>query len=354
MERAVYRIIDANFNRAREAIRVIEEYCRFSLNSHILSERAKELRHQLCRAVETLDFNLMLCSRDTENDVGIGQAVTDQHRRINLYDCLVAACKRLTEALRTLAECVQTINYTLAQTFEHLRYRSYILEKEIVLFSKPAERFKKVGLYVIISSKDNREVLTLAEKCAAGGADCIQLRSKGIEDNAFFSIATEFVRLCSDKGIISIINDRIDIAVTAGADGVHLGQGDLPSDCVRKCQLTPLIIGKSTHSIEQLQSAIQELPTYVALGPVFPTPTKPSVNAVGLDYVRAAIKILENTGIGHVAIGGITPANIDSILQAGAQCIAVCSAVTGTENPAEICRIFKEKIAFFREKEAEK
>jgi thiamine-phosphate pyrophosphorylase len=344
MERAVYRIIDANFNRAREAIRVIEEYCRFLLNSRPLSERAKEIRHQLCRAVESLDVNLLLCSRDTYNDVGIGQAVTDQHRRINLDDCLIAACKRLTEALRVLAECVQIQNNTLSQTFEQLRYRSYILEKEIVLFSKPAERFKKVGLYVVISSDDGRDVLSIAGKCAAGGADCIQLRAKNCRDNAFFSIATDFVKLCRDSGVISIINARIDIAVAAGADGIHLGQGDLPLDCVHKLELTPLIIGKSTHSIEQLHLVIPQLPTYVALGPIFPNPAKPDTNAAGLGFVLQALKVLENTGIGHTVFGGITTENIDSVLAAGAQCVAVCPADMASDDPAEICRIIKQMI----------
>ena len=108
MERAAYRIMDANFNRAREAARVIEEYCRFALNSSSLSERAKQLRHQLCRAADELDSSLLISSRDTDNDVGVGLTVTDQYSRNQLSDCLVAACRRFTEALRSLSECAQS------------------------------------------------------------------------------------------------------------------------------------------------------------------------------------------------------------------------------------------------------
>ena len=140
----------------------------------------------------------------------------------------------------------------------------------------------------------------------------------------------------------NFINDRVDIAVAAGADGVHLGQNNLPIEQARKLHLVPLIIGKSTHSLEQLQTCCQEHPTYVGLGPVFATTTKPSAEPVGLDYVRQATERLADTGIGSVAIGGITSENVEEVLNAGADVIAVCSAVIEVEDPESACRIFKE------------
>jgi thiamine-phosphate pyrophosphorylase len=130
---------------------------------------------------------------------------------------------------------------------------------------------------------------------------------------------------------------------------VHLGQNDLPIEQVRKLQLAPLIIGKSTHSLKQLQAACKEVPTYVSLGPVFPTGAKPTAEAVGLDYVKQGVEALAETGIGHVAIGGITPDNVEEVLRAGARTIAVCSAVTETADPAAACRALKEKIAALRQ-----
>lgn len=349
MERSVYRIIDANFNRAREAIRVIEEFCRFALNSTLLTARAKQFRHQLSAALAKLDDRRLISSRDTPGDVGIGKTVENQLQRTSLYECFTAASKRLTEALRALTEMTQTLDPAVAREIENLRYTAYTLEKDIVVFSDTTTRFKQVHLYIIISSSFPADILSLTHRCAAAGADCIQLRSKDIDDEKFFALAVEFAQICKAAGVLSIINDRADIAIAAGADGVHLGQNDLPIACARKLQSSPLIIGKSTHSTEQLQAACRENPTYVALGPVFATDTKPAAEPVGLDYVRQATKILADTGIAYVAVGGITLDNVDDVLSAGAEAIAVCSAVTETAEPATACRRLKDKITAFNE-----
>ena len=348
MERAAYRIIDANFNRAREAIRMVEEFCRFALNSAQLTERAKQIRHDLSTTIGKLDTSRLISSRDTLGDVGIGRTVDKQLFRNELMDCFTAGCKRLTEALRTLAETTQTLNQSVAETLEKLRYSAYTLEKDIFVYGDTIERYKKVNLYIVITSNLPTEVISLTYKCVDGGADCIQLRAKAVEDDIFFALAVEFVRICKDAGVVSIINDRVDMATASGADGVHLGQNDLPIEQARKLQLTPLIIGKSTHSPKQLRAACQERPTYAALGPVFSTATKPTAPAVGLDYVRQAKKILAGTGIGNVAIGGITTDNVEEVLEAGADAIAVCAAVTKAADPAKACRLLKEKTTEFK------
>ncbi len=133
MESAIYRIIDANFNRAREGARVVEEYCRFALDSKALSARAKQLRHRLCSAVGQLDQGHLLAARDSVGDVGREMKVDDQLSRKTLADCATAAAKRLPEALRALAETVQTIDPELAQQFEKLRFQAYTLEKDIFI-----------------------------------------------------------------------------------------------------------------------------------------------------------------------------------------------------------------------------
>jgi thiamine-phosphate pyrophosphorylase len=360
MERPVYRIIDANFNRAREAVRVIEEFCRFALNSGSLTARAKQLRHELSAAIGKLDAGRLISSRDTLGDVGVGKTVDNQLTRTNLSDCFTAACKRLTESLRTLAEMTQTLNSSVAQSIEKLRFSAYTLEKDIILFSDTKEKFKRVRLYVIISSNLPADVLSLTHRCAAGGADCIQLRpvrsktstsngasAKAIDDSELLALALEFVKDCNDYSVLSIINDRVDIAVAAGAGGVHLGQNDLPIEYARKLQLAPLIIGKSTHSLEQLRTACDERPTYVSLGPVFSTGTKPTAEPVGLDYITQAKEVLADTGIGHVAIGGITLDNVEQVLGAGARAIAVGSAITEAADPTAACKALKEKITAF-------
>jgi len=348
MERAVYRIIDANFNRAREAIRVIEEFCRFALNSGLFAERAKQIRHELSAAIGKLDAGRLISSRDTLGDVGVGKTVDKQLVRGELRDCFTAGCKRLTEALRVLAETAQTQNRSVAETVEKLRYAAYTLEKDIVVFSDAFEKFRRVKLYIIITSNLPADIISLTCKCAAGGADCIQLRAKSTEDDELFAVAVEFVRICKDAGVLSVINDRVDVAVAAGADGVHFGQNDMPIEQARKLQLVPLIIGKSTHTLRQLRDACEERPTYVALGPVFATETKPTAKAVGLDYVRQATEILADTGVCNVAVGGITLDNMEDVLEAGANAIAVCAAVTKASNPAAACKVMKDKITAFK------
>lgn len=347
MERSVYRIIDANFNRAREAVRVMEDYCRFVLDLRVLSGRAKQLRHELSAAVERLDSARLIASRDTSGDVGIGQRVEKTPERRNLKDSFTAGAKRLVEALRVLAEAVRPVDPALAETFEQLRYRAYTLEKDIVIFSEAAERFRGVRLYVIISNNLPSEILSLAAKCAASGADCIQLRAKDVCDEMLYPLACELVNVCRDADVLSVINDRVDIAVAADADGVHLGQRDLPVEQARKLQRRPLIIGRSTHSAKELGAAVGEYPTYVGLGAVYATKTKSSAKVSGLEYIKEALESLRETGIAHVAIGGITPDNVEQVLQAGARAVAVCSVVNEAAEPGAICRALKDKISAF-------
>lgn len=347
MNSTIYRIIDANFNRAREACRLIEEFCRFSLNSRPLTERAKQLRHELAGIINSIGNNLLLAGRDTKGDVGAGRSIQNQMIRENPADCFTAACKRLSEALRVLTEMLQTIDPAKAGRIEQLRFGAYELEKDASLFFDTAERFKPVKLYVIITSDLPAEIICLAQNFIAGGADCIQLRAKNMSTDSLFAVACELVEICKEHNVLTIINDRVDIAVASDADGVHIGQNDLPIEQVRQLQHRPLIIGCSTHSIAELEKTLEQLPSYVSLGPVFATDTKPSLQPAGLEYVKQATELLKDTGVGGVAIGGITTDNVADVLEAGASTIAVCSAITKAEDPTSACRDLKQQIMSF-------
>jgi thiamine-phosphate pyrophosphorylase len=327
----------------------MEEFCRFSLNSAPLSERTKQLRHQLCSVIGRLDKGSLISSRDTVGDVGVGLQVDEQLSRSSLEDCLIAASKRLTEALRVMAEVTEPMDSFVSEAIEKIRYAVYTLEKDIFVFGNPIEKFKHVNLYIVISSNLPLEVISLTEKCVLGGADCIQLRAKDIEDRKLYMVAREFVEICRSYNVLSVINDRIDIAIASGADGVHLGWNDLSVEQARELELRPLIIGKTTHSMEQLEETCHSRPTYVSLGPVYPTTTKPSLTAAGLDYVTAGVKKLKDSGIGHSAIGGITEDNVEKVLEAGARTIAVCSAVTESADPRGTCQDLKGKITAYLE-----
>jgi thiamine-phosphate pyrophosphorylase len=351
MEKAVYRIIDANFNRAREALRTMEEYCRFVLDDGILSGRAKQLRHQLSGIISKLDTAAMLCSRDSQMDVGKELRVEGQMKRATLEDCFAAAAKRISEALRMLAEVGQTLDPMLYDQFEKLRFEAYTLEKDISLAQYGFLRFKSVGLYVLITVQpefDKKQAIELAGACIDGGADCLQLRCKGLMDKEILSMAETVVDKCRKNSVLSIINDRPDIALICGADGVHLGQGDLSVQDVRRLQHKPLVIGRSTHNTGQLTDAINELSDYVALGPVFATATKQHEPPVGLAYLAQAADILKDSRAGHVAIGGIDLNNIEQVLELGIKTVAIGSAICMAKDPAKACVKFKKTILAYR------
>jgi thiamine-phosphate pyrophosphorylase len=344
MERAVYRIIDANFNRAREALRVMEDVCRFYLNSSALSSRAKALRHELCAAVGELDPGTLLACRDTPGDVGTTIRVDNQLLRGDLNDCLTAAAKRVSEALRAISETAQTLNATVADRVEKVRYACYTLEKDAILAAAVRQKMAGVRLYVLITSSTPADIISLTEKCCRGGANCLQLRAKSMPDDQLLAVAAEFAGICRRNGVISIVNDRADIAVASGADGVHLGQNDIPIAAARRLQISPLIVGKSTHNIAQLQAAIDEGADYAGIGPVFPTDTKPGIDIAGLEYVRQAAPLAAEAGISGIAIGGITLANISQVMAAGAVAVAVSGAVVNAPDPASACKGFISRV----------
>jgi thiamine-phosphate pyrophosphorylase len=347
MEKAVYRIIDANFNRAREAARVIEEYCRFVLGNEPLTARAKGLRHRLCGAAARLDAGRLIAARNCATDVGRSMQVEGQMVRQDLGDVFAAGCKRLTEALRALGETAAVLDSEAAAVFEALRFDAYALEQEIVRAADARQRFGHVRLYVLITAgpqDSDAHILDLARHCAAGGADCLQLRAKNIPDGRLLELAQGVVRICEQSGIVSIINDRVDIAIAADADGVHLGQDDLALPAARKLAPKPMIFGVSTHSSEQLEAAIALDPAYIALGPAFATATKPHEPCAGPQYIRSAAARLKGQGVAYLAIGGITLENLDEVLAWDVECVAVCSAITHANNPEGQCRLFAERL----------
>ncbi|MHC5091900.1 MAG: thiamine phosphate synthase [Planctomycetota bacterium] len=347
MNDAIYRIIDANFNRAREALRVMEEYCRFGLNNPALSGQSKQCRHQLCESIKGIDPQRRLLSRDVDGDVGRELKVEGQLQRQSLEDCFTAAAKRASEALRALAESIQTIDPAISAVMEKIRFEVYALEKKATLFSCTKHKLKNIRLYVLINATDQadeREVLGLAQTCIQNGADALQLRAKGLCDLSLLNLAQKFTALCKAAGIVSIINDRADIAALSDADGVHLGQEEIPVSGARQLAHHPLIVGLSTHNLNELQQAIDSDCDYVGLGPAFASPTKPHLNVSGIDYIKQAIPILEQAGVFHVAIGGVNPQNLPSLQKVGVKAVAIGSAVSGSENPANRCKTLKIKI----------
>jgi len=198
------------------------------------------------------------------------------------------------------------------------------------------------GLYVVtdtvIQNRFTHE--ELAGQAARGGARVMQLRDKKPGSGTLFDTAARFVEVCREAGAISIINDRADIALASGADGVHLGLNDLPVDIAREVLGPDKIIGGTASTIEEALRVEQLGADYVGFGHIFETPTKKKEYAPrGTGYLK---KLCEAVSIPVVAIGGIDAGNIRKVVDAGADAVAVCRAVCAAENPESAARSLQE------------
>ncbi len=339
LSREVARIIDANLNRAREALRVMEDYARFVLDDPAGCAMLKQFRHDLRECVQRIPTGELLSARDTPGDVGTTISTQSERNRSDSRDVFVAAARRLCEALRTVEEYAKTFDAALSADFEALRYRGYDAEQQVIMRAPRSARFAKVRLYVLITaSMCRRDWLATAEEAIAGGADCIQLREKSMDDRELLSRARHLAGLCRDRGAMFIVNDRPDIAVLSDADGVHLGQTDMPPADARRILGPDRLIGLSTHTPEQFRAALEVLPDYIAVGPMFASATKPQEHIPGPPLLSLA---LAGTSIPIVPIGGITPDNAGILKEAGAERLSVCSAVLDSQDPRAAARALR-------------
>ena len=170
----------------------------------------------------------------------------------------------------------------------------------------------------------------VAEASIAGGIDVLQLREKSLNDRELLRRARWLVAACREASVLCIINDRADIAAAAQADGVHVGQEELPVAAARASVGTDLLVGVSTHSEDQVRQAIADGADCIGVGPVFPSSTKSFDDFPGLQFVQAAATI---STVPFFAIGGIGPNNLLEVLNAGASRVAVTSAIAKSDNP---------------------
>jgi thiamine-phosphate pyrophosphorylase len=327
------RILDASANRAREGLRVVEDYVRFVLDDPGLTRRLKEVRHRLAEAERGLDSHLLLGSRDTREDVGAHIMTPTEQIRENPRAVLSANFKRIAEALRSLEEYSKLVDIWLAGRFEVLRYDVYTLENLTMTAVTSHRGLGNAKLMVLVGGLPTLGDLTwLVGEALAGGADVIQYREKGVPDGELLRRAREVRILTARARVPLIVNDRVDIGRLAGCDGVHLGQEDLSIRDARRIMGAAAHIGVSTHDRAQLDAAILAGAGYLGVGPVFPSPTKEfsEPELAGLNYVRHAA---DTTTLPWFAIGGINEENLDRVLAAGATRIAVSAAVVRAESP---------------------
>jgi thiamine-phosphate pyrophosphorylase len=281
--------------------------------------------------LDKLPEGILLAARDTLRDVGTGLSTEQEMDRHSLLDVVQAGCKRLQEALRSLEEYGKLYGEEGARKLEAMRYRSYTLERALVLGSAARARLADARLYVLVTGAlCARSLEWTVRDAAEGGAQVFQLREKTLNDRDLLERARQMRRWTREAGVLFILNDRPDLARLADADGVHLGQDDLPVKEACRILGPDALVGVSTHNLEQLRQAVLDGASYVGVGPTFPSETKEFGDLAGLDYVRQA---LAETSLPAFAIGGIRLANVESVVAVGAKRVAVSQAICQAESP---------------------
>lgn len=336
-ERAVDRLLDANLDRAREGLRVLEDWCRFVLERPDLVGRLKDMRQRLGRCHE----DRYKLARHTATDPAAGLGHPAQAERDGGWAVVAANAARSQEALRVLEEFGRSRPGPLAREAAAIRYGLYDLETELLQAqgdgASRRQQLARCRLYLIVGPGPEQEAVV--EAALSAGVRLVQYRAKegtpGLHDRQRLMEARALRQRCAAHGALFIVNDRLDLALAVGADGVHLGQDDLPTAEARRLLGPDRLIGRSTHALDQLRQALAEGSDYVGVGPVEATPTKPGRTPVGLDYVRQAV---EHCPIPFFAIGGIDAATLPLVLAAGASRVAVVRAITAAADPGAASR----------------
>jgi thiamine-phosphate pyrophosphorylase len=323
--KTVYRILDANLDRSREGLRVIEEWCRFGLENSSLAAQCKHLRQEL-GAWHKDEYRL---ARNTLTDVGTSLTHAQEEQRQDIHAVLSANLARVQEALRVLEEYSKIDNPAMSLAVKQMRYQVYVIESALI--GKRQQNLQKLNeahLYLVTMPSAN--IIETVESALKGGLTLVQYRDKDLNDSERMAIASQLCELCHKYNALFLVNDRVDIALAVGADGVHLGQQDFPIAIARKLLGQNAIIGQSTTSPEELEIAINNDVDYVGVGPVFATPTKPGKAASGFEYVNYAAQKLS---IPWYAVGGIDSENLPDVMKAGAKRVAVVRSLMTASDP---------------------
>lgn len=380
----IWRVLDAGLNRAREGLRVLEDHARFVDDHPVHCRRLKELRHALVDSEQRLlsgepgpDAERRraarpgLVFRDTMEDVGTSLSTPGELTRGSCVDLVTANCRRVQEALRSLEEFGKLVAPPFAVSMKQLRYQMYQLEQsllcpEAVLRAREPESATNGPPFVEAGSRSPNRVQRLlrlnasrlyvlvterfcqlpwqqyVEQLLDGGADVIQLREKQLNDADLLRRARWFVDACRAAGALSIINDRPDLGMLAGADGVHVGQEELSVEDVRRVIDSEMLLGVSTHNMAQVAAAVGPSVDYIGTGPVFPSGTKAFEQFPGLAFIREVARA--EIEVPWFAIGGVCLENLSELLRAGASRVAVTGALASVADPRQAAQQWQQML----------
>jgi len=335
------RVVDAAANRAREGLRVVEDYCRFVLDDRHLTGLCKQLRHELTALFGRLPGEHLLAARETQHDVGTSLTADTEQRREDFAAVVRSNLVRVQEALRSLEEFGKLLDPTVAAGMKQLRYRAYTLQRAVETTAHSLAQLADARLYVLLDGRESPQAFEqMASALIEAGVDVVQLRDKRLDDRQLLQRGRILHRLTRGSRTLFIMNDRPDLAVLSGAEGVHVGQEELAVKDVRRIVGPGMLVGVSTHSLDQARQAVLDGADYIGVGPTFPSGTKQFAEFPGLRLLRA---VAAEIRLPAFAIGGINPQNVGQVLSAGFVRIAVSGAITA-DDPAAAARELRGKL----------
>ncbi|WP_077368273.1 thiamine phosphate synthase [Anaerosalibacter sp. Marseille-P3206] len=330
-----YRIIDANINRVSEGLRVIEDIERFIFEKEKIAKEIREIRHLVRKCFKSPQ---LLQNRNSNTDIGLKISQnTTLDKKEDIDSLLISNFKRVEEGLRSIEECLKILEYYQeSKIYEKLRFSVYSLEKKVFIKALP-----RTDIYGITGERfsKGRTNIEVVKDMINAGIKIIQYREKDKSKREKYEDCVAIRELTKKEEITFIVNDDIDIAILVGADGIHIGQDDIPIEEVK--QIAPnMIIGLSTHNSEQAIHAVKAGANYIGVGPIFKTTTKEDTeHSQGLNYLKW---VSENIGIPYVAIGGIKEENIASVKEHGGQYYAMISELTSADSMSEKVKSIRE------------
>jgi len=336
------RAIDANLNRLAEGLRVLEDIARFHLDDGNLTRQLREWRHRLVAGV---DRARLLEARQADADVGA--AHEEAEYRGGLADLVAANASRCQESLRVLEEMArlpEPVSGVEAATIKQARFALYTLEKELAQGLARRQRRDRVkGLYVILDPAfcGGRPEAEVAEAALRGGATMVQWRDKSRDKGEMLPPLRQVQEVCAAHNALLIVNDHVDLALAIGADGVHVGQKDLPVALARRLLPHDRLVGCSTALVEEAVAAQAQGADYIAVGSIYPTTSKEATRPAGVDTLK---RVRQAISLPLVAIGGIKPENVAQVMAAGADAVAVITAVVAAPDVEAAARHLIERM----------
>ena len=320
---AIQRVLDANINRAAEGMRVLEDIARFVLDDEILCSSIKRCRHDLRSATSKCHG-----SRDTAGDVGTRVSLETEQSRSSIHDIAVASGNRTAEALRVIEEFLKLQIFN--NDIESIRYKMYDLSANIIrLLGSPSTRSKQWKLCFVFTVEPCKQPWReLLQDISEAGCDCIQIREKSMRTKELIDHTKEVMSIVPNTTVI--VNDRVDVSAAARAHGVHLGKLDMPIEEAREILGKSYIIGSTVRSVEEAHKSVDSGADYLGVGSMFASQTKPATRVVG----PTILKQIQNNN--YLAIGGITPKNVQELYEVGCKGIAVSSAITQSTTPRKV------------------